>query len=220
MVVQPKKHDPKKLRICVDFWGLNKQTVTDPFPTPFADEIINEVIGHECYSFTDGFSGYNQVPIAKEDQEKTTFVSEFGSFSYRVMPFRLKNAPTVFSRIVVKAFQEYIYKTMVVYFDDWTIYSLLRNHIQWLRLMLEHCRQIQLSLNIRKCIFSTPIGILLGHVVCKYGVKVDMAKIKIILDLKPPVNKKQIKILLGHTGYYRKFIRHYSDITFPMDELL
>jgi hypothetical protein len=96
MVVQPKKHDPKKLRICVDFWGLNKQTVTDPFPTPFADEIINEVIGHEFYSFTDGFSGYNQVPIEKEDQEKTTFVSEFGSFSYRVMPFGLKNTNIFF----------------------------------------------------------------------------------------------------------------------------
>jgi hypothetical protein len=82
--------------------------VTDSFPTPFADEIINKVVGHEFYSFTDGFSGYNQVPIAKEDQEKTTFVSEFGSFSYRVMPFRLKNKPTVFSIIVVKAFQEYI----------------------------------------------------------------------------------------------------------------
>jgi hypothetical protein len=75
MVVQPKKHDPKKLRICVDFRGLNKLTLTDPFPTPFIDEIINEVMGHECYSFTDGFSGYNQVPIAKEDQPKTTFVS-------------------------------------------------------------------------------------------------------------------------------------------------
>ena len=64
------------------------------------------------------FSGYNQVPIAKEDQKKTTFVCEFGSFAYRVMPFGLKNAPAVFSRIVVKTFQEYIYKTMVVYFDD------------------------------------------------------------------------------------------------------
>ena len=86
--------------------------------------------------------------------------------------------------------------------------------------MLECCRQIQLSLNIRKCIFSTPIGILLGHVVCKYGVKVNMGKINIILDLKPPVNQKQIKILLGHTSYYRNFIHHYSDITFPMDEIL
>jgi len=57
-------------------------------------------------------------------------------------------------------------------------------------------------------------------VLCKYGVKVDMDKINIILDLKPPVNKKHIKILLGHTGYYRKFICHYSNITFPMDEIL
>jgi hypothetical protein len=59
--------------------------------------------------------------------------------------------------------------------------------------MLERCRQIHLSLNIKKCIFSTPIGILLGHVVCKDGIKVDMEKIKVILDLKPPINKKQIK---------------------------
>ena len=67
MVFQPKKHDPTKLRICVDFRDLNRVTLTYPFPTPYADEILNEVAGHECYSFTDGFSGYNQVPIAKED---------------------------------------------------------------------------------------------------------------------------------------------------------
>ena len=68
MVVQPKKHDLTKLRISVDFRELNKVTLTDPFPTPYADEILNEVVGHECYSFTDGyFSSYNQVPIAKED---------------------------------------------------------------------------------------------------------------------------------------------------------
>ena len=71
MVVHPKKHDPKKLRVCVDSRWLNKVTLTDPFTTPFADEIINEVVGHESYSLTDGFYGYNQVPIAKEDQHKT-----------------------------------------------------------------------------------------------------------------------------------------------------
>ena len=167
MVVQSKRHDPKKLKGRVDYRCLNKATKTDPFPTPFAEEILNEVAGHECYSFTDGFSGYNQVPIAKEDQHKTTFVCEFGSFAYRKMPFGLKNALALFSRIVVKAFQEYIYKSMRVYFDDWTIYNMLKDHIKWLRLMLERCRQIQLSLNIKKCIFATPIGILLGHVVCK-----------------------------------------------------
>ena len=77
MVVQPKKYDPKNMRVCVDFRWLNKVTLIDPFPTPFLDEIINEVVGHEYYSFTNGFLGYNQVPIAKEGQHKDTFVCEF-----------------------------------------------------------------------------------------------------------------------------------------------
>ena len=64
------------------------------------------------------------------------------------------------------------------------------------------------------------LEILLGHIVCKEGIKVDFAKIKIILDLKPPVNPKQVRILLGHIGYYRKFIRHYSDMTYLLEELL
>ena len=136
------------------------------------------------------------------------------------MPFGSKNAPAVFSRIVVKTFQEYIYKTMAVYFDDWTIYSMLKDHCKWLRLMLERCWQIHLSLNIKKCTFLTPIRILLGHIVCKEGIKVNFAKIKIILDLKPPVNWKQVRVLLGHTRYYRKFIRYYSDMTYPLEELL
>ena len=136
------------------------------------------------------------------------------------MPFGLKNAPVVFSRIVVKAFKEYIYKTMAVYFDDWTIYSMLKDHCKWLRLMLERYQRIRFSLNINKCIFFTPVGILLGHIVCKEGIKVDFAKIKIILDLKPPVKPKQVIVLLGHTGYYRKFIHHYSDMTYPLEELL
>ena len=75
-------------------------------------------------------------------------------------------------------------------------------------------------MNIKKCIFATPIGILLGHIVWKQGTKVDLEKMKFILDLKPSVNPKQIKIFLGHTGYYRKFIKHYYDITYHMDELL
>ena len=86
--------------------------------------------------------------------------------------------------------------------------------------MLERCRQLQLSLNIKKCIFDTPIGILIENLVCKEGINVDLAKIKSILDLKPHVNPKKVRPFLGHTGYYRKFIRNYSDITYPMEVLL
>ena len=65
MVIQTKKHDPTQLRIYVDFHELNKVTLMDPFPTPYADEILNEFARHEWYSFMDGFLGYNQVPISK-----------------------------------------------------------------------------------------------------------------------------------------------------------
>ena len=81
MVVQHKKHYPKNMRVCVYFIWLNKVTLTNPFPAPFAGEIINEVGGHEFYSFTYGFSLYNKVSIEKEDQQNTTFVCEFGGFS-------------------------------------------------------------------------------------------------------------------------------------------
>ena len=97
---------------------------------------------------------------------------------------------------------------------------MLKDHCKWLRLMLERCGQSELSLNFKMCIFLTPIGILLGHIVCKEGIKVEFAKIKIILNLKPPMNPKQVRVLLGHTGYYRKFIRYYSDMTYPLEELL
>jgi hypothetical protein len=220
MVIQPKNHDTKKIRICVDFRGLNKLRVIDPFPTPFSNQIINEVKGQEFYFFKQDFSSYNQVPISKEDEWKTTFFFEFKSIEYRLIPFGLKNAPTIFSQIVVKEFEEYIYKKMVVYYDDYTIYNMLKDHIEWLRMMLERCRQIHLFLNIKKIIFATPIGILLGHIVCKDGIKVDMAKIKVILELKPPINQNKIKIFIGNTRYYRTFIQHYSDITFLIDELL
>ena len=72
----------------------------------------------------------------------------------------------------------------------------------------------------KKNIFLTPIGILLGHIVCKEGIKVNFTKIKIILDSKPPMNPKKVRVLLGHTRYYRKFIRYYSDMTYPLEELL
>jgi hypothetical protein len=83
------------------------------------------------------------------------------------MPFGLKNFPIIFSRVVVVAFKYFVHKFLEVYIDDWAIFSLLKDHVENLRLMLDMCRQCKISLNIKKSIFSTPFGILLGHVVYK-----------------------------------------------------
>ena len=106
------------------------------------------------------------------------------------MPFELKNAPTIFSRLVVVVFKEYIHKFVEVYFDDWTVFGLLKKHVEALRLMLAKCKQHQISLNLKKSIFCVPFGILLGHIVSRQGLIVDPAKIAIIVNLPPPNSVK------------------------------
>jgi hypothetical protein len=85
--------------------------------------------------------------------------------------------------------------------DNWIVYSMLKDHVEVLRMMLERCRQCQISLNIKKCIFRTPFGILLGHIVCKQGLLVDPANITVIVNLPPPKKVFQLRETLGHKGY-------------------
>jgi hypothetical protein len=136
------------------------------------------------------------------------------------MSFGLKNAPAIFSRVVIAAFKEFIHQFLEVYLDDWTVYSFLKDHVEVLRLMLERCRQCQILLNIKKCIFGTSFGILLGHIVCKQGLLVDPSKIAVIVNLPPPKTVCQLRATLGHTGYYKKFIKGYAKITVLMEKLL
>jgi hypothetical protein len=100
------------------------------------------------------------------------------------------------------------------------MYSLLKDHVEVLILMLERCRKCHISLNIKKFIFGTPFGILLGYIVCKQGLLVDPAKIAVIVKLPPPKSVRQLKETLGNINYYRKFINGYGKITMPMVKLL
>ena len=83
-------------RVCIDYRKLNANTRKDHFPLPFVDQMLERVVRHEFYCFLDGYSGYNQIEIALEDQEKTTFTCPFGTFAFIKMPFELCNAPETF----------------------------------------------------------------------------------------------------------------------------
>jgi len=215
-IVQDKKTG--EIRISVDLRKLNDVCIKNPFPTPFIDEVLGNVGGQEAYSFTDGFSGYCHIRIAKEDMHKTTFVTENGCYQYTVMPFGLQNAPTIFYRVVVTTFIEFIHKFLEVYFDDWTVFGLFQKHVENLRMMFDRCWQCQVALNLKKCVFFSPFGILLRHVVCKHGLIMDPAKIAIIFNLPPPTSVRQLRATLRHTRYYRKFIKGYAQITAPMEK--
>jgi hypothetical protein len=126
----------------VDFRSLNYACLHDPFPTLFNDEVLDEVAGKEAYSFIDRFLGYCHVKIVEEDKKKNTFHYRVGLFAYNIMPFGLKNAPIVFSKFVIATFRDFIHNFLEVYMDNWTIYSLLKEHIGLLRLMFDHDRRL------------------------------------------------------------------------------
>ena len=133
------------------------------------------------HSFTINFLGYHHFKISQEDHNKTTFVIEWCSFAYTVMPFGWKNALDVFSKLVVVMFKNFIHKFLEVYLDDWIVLKLLKHHIQLLRLMLDQCHQLQIYLKIKKCIFCTPFGVLLGHIIYKDRLLMDLSKIGSLL---------------------------------------
>ena len=105
-------------------------------PNTITDEVPESIEGKKMYSFINGFFGYHQVKIVKEDHHKMTFVIEWGCYQYTVIPFGLKNALVIFSRIVVSTFKYFIHKFLEVYFDEWTLFGLVRDHIESLHMML------------------------------------------------------------------------------------
>eukprot|EP00253_Pinus_taeda_P023927 PITA_23927 len=127
LVIVPKKNG--KWRVCVDYRALNKATQKDHFPLPFIDQVLNSLSGKRFFSFLDGFSGYNQIKIAPQDQEKTTFTSPWGTFAYRVLPFGLCNAPITFQRAVIGIFSDMLNDSLEIFMDDFTPY--VSAHSPW-----------------------------------------------------------------------------------------
>ena len=97
-VVVPKASGKK--RLCIDFTDLNKACPKDPFPLPRIDQIVDSTAGCDLLCFLDAFSGYHQIKMAVEDEEKTAFITPEGCYCYTCMPFGLKNAGATFQRAV------------------------------------------------------------------------------------------------------------------------
>ncbi|GKE29437.1 reverse transcriptase domain-containing protein, partial [Tanacetum coccineum] len=163
-------------RVCIDYQKLNDATRKDHFPLPFMDQMLERLAGNEFYCFLDGFSGYFQIPIDPQDQEKTTFTCPYGTFAYRRMPFGLCNAPGTFQRCMVAIFHDMIEKTMEVFMDDFLVFGdSFSSCLSHLDMMLKWCEDTNLVLNWEKC-----------HFMVKEGIKLTEAPILVSLNWDLP----------------------------------
>ena len=208
-------------RICINYRKLNKATRKDYFPLPFLDQMLNRLVGHEYYCFLDGYSGYNQITISPEDQEKTTFTCPYGTFAFRRMPFGLCNAPGTFQRCMMAIFSDMVGRTIEVFMDDFFVLrKSFDNFLENLRQAMIRCEETNLVLNWEKCHFMVKEGIVLEHRISERGIKVDRAKVETIEKLLPPSSVKGIRSFLGHVGFYMRFIKDVSKIAKPLSNLL
>ena len=208
-------------RVCIDYRRLNEVTRKDHFPLPFMDQLLERISDHPFYCFLDGYSGYFQIEIAVEDQEKTTFTCPFGTYAYRRMPFGLCNVPATFQGCMLSIFSDLVERVMEVYMDDVTVYGgSFEECLINLETVLHRCIEKNLVLNWEKCHFMVNQGIVLGHIISKKGIEVDKAKIEMISKFPSPTNVKTMRQFLGHAGFYRRFIMDFSKITKPLYKLL
>ena len=190
-------------RMCIDYRKLNTVIRKDHFSLSFINQMLERLADKSHYYFLDGYSGYNQIVIAPEDQEKTTFTYPFGTFAFRRMPFGLCNALGTFQRCMVSICSDLIKNYIEIFMDDFTVYgdsfdACLDN----LSHVLEHCIETNLVLNFEKCHFMVEKGSVLGHIVSCRGIEVDKAKIDLVVNLPYPTSVREVRSFLGHAGFY------------------
>ncbi|EDN07175.1 hypothetical protein HCAG_03706 [Histoplasma mississippiense (nom. inval.)] len=215
---------PKKdgrLRLCVDYRGLNKVTVKDRYPLPLIDEMIDRLSGARVFSKIDIRDAYHRIRVNEDDIWKTAFRTKYGNFEYLVLPFGLCNAPATFQAYINEALRGLVDVSCIVYLDDILIFSKTeKEHDSHVREVLDRLRRHQLYANTEKCSFYTQEIDFLGYIVGVDGISMDRSRVSAIEDWPAPRTYREVQVFLGFANFYRRFIYAYSRIAAPLTDLL
>lgn len=210
---------PEK-RPCWDYRWVNDRIVSDAHPLPLPEDMFDKLQGCRLFSKLDLTKGFWQIPLDKASREILAMATPLGLYEPLFMPFGMKNAPAVFQREMQRVLRDRLYSGVMVFVDDILIYSkTAEEHMELVDFVLRRLREEGYIAHPDKCEFFQKQVSFLGHVVSEHGVAVQQHKVKAISDWPVPVTKKEVRAFLGLTGYYRKFIRAYSDIAAPLTDL-
>ena len=209
------------LRLCVDYRRLNAVTIRNSYPLPRINDLIEAFKGSKIFSKLDLRSAYNLVRVKEGHEYLTAFRTPIGHFEYLVMPFGLRNAPSVFQHFIQDVLGELIGDHVQVYLDDIIIYSNnLEDHIVHVKNVLSLLIKNGLYVKKEKCEFHVKETTFLGFTISVNGLTMDQNKVKSIIEWPTPKNVKELQSFLGLCNFYRRFIKNFAEIMEPLRILL
>jgi hypothetical protein len=207
--------------MCVDFTDLNKACKKDDFPLERVEKIMDDVANSEMLSLLDMFSRHHQLRVRGEDEEKTNFITPFGTFCFLRMPEGLKNAGCTFSRMIAIVLHPKFRRNILAYVDDIVVKSIQRrDHIGDLAETFVNLRVANLRLNPEKCVFGIHKGKVFGCLVSAKGIEVNPDKIKALIGMQDPVSVKDVQKLTGRVAALNRFIPRAAERSLPFFQVL
>jgi len=195
-------------------------TIQDAYPLPRIDESLDALAGSKFFSTLDLLSGYWQVPVSPEAQNKAAFITRDGLCKWKVLPFGLTSAPATFQQLMEQVLSGLLWKTLFIYLDDVIVISPdFDTHVSRLREVFDRLQAAGLKLKPSKCALLQQAVKYLGHVVGRDGVTTDPEKVRAVRDWAIPVDLLELRAFLGLVGYYRQYIPDFAGIAQPLNRL-
>ncbi|XP_076434617.1 uncharacterized protein LOC143274631 [Babylonia areolata] len=215
-IVLVKKKDGK-VRFCVDFRRLNRILRFDAEPLPNVNQIFAKLSHAKYFSKLDLAKGYWQIPMKESDRPKTAFTTPQGQFQWLVMPFGLKTAGAIFSRIMRRVLGPLQLDDAHNFMDDLLLATgTWDRHTEVLQQILCRLQEVQLSARPTKCQHGCPEISFLGHHLQGGQLHPEQDKVAKIREAHPPATKKELRAFLGLAGYYRRFVPKFSETALPL----